>query len=168
MDWTLAQFGSRKTARQAYRKFVADGKGSRYAPWEQLTSQIFLGGEEFRKTVQTLIGRKPLSTAIPRDQRVPVRPTLQAILHATAEEFGASQADWTHKRRTPARLALAWLAATEGGLRLADFGPALGVQPWAASHLAAAAQRRAASDRRFRKSLDRIQDALYKITTSRT
>ena len=31
-DWTLAQFGPAREARNRYREFVAQGKGSRYAP----------------------------------------------------------------------------------------------------------------------------------------
>jgi len=168
VDWTLEQFGNEKTARARYRKFVAEGKGSRYAPWEQLVAQIFLGGEGFRKRVQQMIGTSPRSSEIPWDQRTPIRPTLHDILAATEREFASARSDWTLKRQTPARLALAWLARTEAGLRLSDFAPALGVKAWAASHLAVAAKRRADSDRTFRNHLHRIQTDLHKITSSQT
>jgi putative transposase len=168
VDWTLGQFGSKGNARARYRKFVAEAKGSQYAPWEQLAGQIFLGGEGFRKQVQQMINASPRSSEIPRAQRSPLRPTLQHILAVTAREFGITDSDWTRKRQTPARLALASLARTEAGLRLSDFAPALGVKPWAASHLATAAQARYTADRAFRRHLHQIQTSLQKITFSQT
>ena len=168
IDWTLDQFGGIKSGPTRYRKFVAAAKGSRYAPWEQLTAQVFLGGERFRKQVQKMISASSRSSEIPRAQRSPLRPALQQILSATAREFGITDGEWTRKRQTPARLALAWLARNEAGLRLADFAPALGIRPWAASHLAVAAQARATADRAFRKHLSQIQANLLKITLSQT
>ncbi len=115
-----------------------------------------------------MIGSSPRSTEIPRVQRYPVRPTLQDVLQATAREFEIGDGDWTRKRRTPARLALASLARTEAGLRLCEFAPALGVKPWAASRLAVAANARSTADRAFRNHLKRIQINLRKITSSQT
>ncbi len=168
VDWTLAQFGNKRTARRSYRKFVAEGKDSRYAPWEQLISQIFLGGEQFRKQIQKLIGAGPRSSEIPQDQRRPLRPTLEAIQSSVAREFRIAPNQWTRKRQSPARLALAWLARNEAALRLSDFAPTLGIKPWAASHIAAAAQLRASTNSTFQKRLARIQTELLKITTSQT
>jgi len=169
VDWTLAQFGSRKRVAQTnYRAFVADGKNARYAPWDQVAAQMFLGGEGFRKRAQRMIRSKPPSSEIPRAQQLPLRPSLQNILAATAREFGATSIDWTRKRRIPARLALAWLARMEAGLRLSDFAPTLGVKPWAASHLVSVATRRADADRAFRKRLNRTRAQLEEITSSQT
>ena len=166
VDWTLGQFGSKKMARPSYRKFVAEGKRSRYAPWEQLRSQIFLGGEDFCRQIQQLIGGGSRSREIPRAQRSPVRPTLEMIQRAIAAEFRIGADQLTRKRRIPARLALAWLARNEAAFRLSDFAPTLGVKPWAASHLAAVAQQRAETDAAFRTKLYRVQEALLNITTS--
>ncbi len=166
--WTLGQFESQGKARARYRKFVAEAKRSRYAPWERVAAQVYLGGEGFRKQVQKMISTRPRSSEIPRAQRFLLRPTLQEILKETAREFRIAEGEWMRKRRTPARLALASLARTEAGLRLSEFAPTLGVKPWAASHLAIAAQARATADRTFRKHLHQIQATLQKITLSQT
>ena len=90
------------------------------------------------------------------------------IQTAIAVKFQIDAGQLTRKRQIPARLALARLARNEAAFRLSDFAPALGVKPWAASHLAAVAQQRAATDSDFRKRLTRVQSALLKITTSQT
>ncbi|MGZ8868415.1 MAG: transposase, partial [Thermoanaerobaculia bacterium] len=54
VDWTLAQFcePTRRAAHEAYRRFVADARGSSYNPWESLRDQIYLGSPEFREQMQ--------------------------------------------------------------------------------------------------------------------
>jgi putative transposase len=168
VDWIRDQFGGNAAGARRYRKFVADAKGSRYAPWGELKSQVFLGGEAFRRRVQKMTDGRPRSVEIPRVQRRVVRPTLEALLTSTAREFRVSEAEWKRRRHTPARMALAWLARTESAMALRDFAPALGVKPWAASHLAIAAQERAATDRGFRKRLQRLQASLRDVTSSQT
>lgn len=60
-EWSLARFGPRSEAKRRYRAFVAQGKGSRYAPWEELVAQIYLGGEGFRKKAQAMVSAKTRS-----------------------------------------------------------------------------------------------------------
>jgi hypothetical protein len=47
IDWTLNQMGAGTRAQQheAYRRFVADGRGASYDPWEAVVGQIYLGRE---------------------------------------------------------------------------------------------------------------------------
>jgi len=48
IDWVLGQFAEqRTTARQRYRKFVAEGLTDRDGPWRKLSGQVFLGSENF-------------------------------------------------------------------------------------------------------------------------
>ncbi len=63
---------------------------------------------------------------------------------------------------------MAYLARHEGVLKLPEFAPVLGVQDWAASHLATSAERLAQENRRFQQSLRRIQRSLAKLTDSQT
>ena len=72
-EWTLEQFPPRREAEHSYRAFVAKGKGSRYAPWEELVSQISLGSESFRKRIQAMVSGQERSRHIPRLQRLPAR-----------------------------------------------------------------------------------------------
>jgi len=69
VDWLLASFGSKKAnAVAAYKQFVSDGRG-RPSPWRELRNQVYLGGDEFVKTMLALIdGNKELSE-IPVSQR---------------------------------------------------------------------------------------------------
>jgi REP element-mobilizing transposase RayT len=70
-DWLLASFGgTSKTAIEAYKKFVSEGKGQP-SPWQELRNQVYLGGTEFISQMQGLIeGDKELSE-IPISQRRP-------------------------------------------------------------------------------------------------
>jgi len=165
-DWTLEQFSPRREAEQRYRAFVAEGKGSRYAPWEELVSQMYLGGEAFRKSVQALVTGGKRSREVPRLQRLPARPGLSEIIAATLREFGVAEGEIRRRRHTAARLAVAYLARHDGALKLPEFAPALGVRDWAASHLATSAERLARESRRFQQSLGRIQQSLAKVTDS--
>jgi hypothetical protein len=61
---------------------------------------------------------------------------------------------------------VAYLARHEGALKPSDFASALGVQEWAASHLATSAERLAQESRRLQKSLRRIQQSLLELTNS--
>jgi len=167
-EWTLEQFSPRRDAERRYRGFVAEGKGSGYAPWEELVSQIYLGGEGFRKRVQEMVSAGTRSRQIPRLQRLPARPRLADIVAAASREFGVRESDLHRRRHTPARLAVAYLARHEGALKLPEFAPALGVQDWAASHLATSAERLAQESRRFQRSLRRIQRSLAELTDSQT
>jgi hypothetical protein len=165
-DWTLEQFSPRREAEQRYRAFVAEGKGSRYAPWEELVSQMYLGGEAFRKKVQAMVTGGKSSREVPRLQRLPARPGLSEIIAATLREFGVAEGDLRRRRHSPARLAMAYLARHEGALKLPEFAPALGVHDWAASHLATSAERFAQESRRFQQTLRRIQLSLARVTDS--
>jgi len=160
VEWTLSQFRPRRQAHRRYRVFVARGKGSSYAPWEEVVSQIYLGREAFLREMQKMVGKAPQSREVPRLQRLPSRPRLSELIAAVTKEFRVSEADLKRRRQIPARLALAHLAREHCAFRLSDFAPTLGVQIWAASHLAAAADRLAQRSRPFRQSLHRLTHSL--------
>lgn len=57
IDWVLGQFAEKKTtARQRYRKFVADGLKDKAGPWQKLKGQVFLGRENFVSRMRELLG----------------------------------------------------------------------------------------------------------------
>jgi putative transposase len=80
IDWVLGQFSEEKTtARQRYRKFVAEGMADKEQPWEKLVGQVFLGSEKFVARMQKLLGDKQEIKEIPRSQRYPGRPPLNRL-----------------------------------------------------------------------------------------
>ncbi|MDA8163943.1 MAG: transposase [Desulfobacteraceae bacterium] len=79
-DWVLGQFSQeRTTARQRYRKFVAEGMAGKAQPWEKLVGQVFLGSEKFVTSMQELLEGKREIKEIPRSQRYPGRPSLNRL-----------------------------------------------------------------------------------------
>jgi REP element-mobilizing transposase RayT len=82
VDWVLGQFGQGQRQAQArYRTFVREGLGRR--PWQDLRGQIYLGTEEF---VARLTKQIPRQQEVPRVQRQPVRPRLDAILRRPGDK----------------------------------------------------------------------------------
>jgi putative transposase len=130
-EWSLAQFGPRSEAKRRYRAFVAQGKGSRYAPWEELVAQIYLGDEGFRKKAQAMVSAKTRSPQIPRLQRLHARPRLADIIAAASREFDIESSELRRRRHTPARLAVALPGSPRGrtptaGIRAGSWSPGLG------------------------------------------
>jgi hypothetical protein len=165
VNWTLVQFGDGDRARNLYRRFVAAGRYSGYAPWEELTGQIFLGGKAFRTKLQNLIDGAPPSREIPRPQRSPLRPTLEAIIAATAMVFDVGRTELRRPRKTLFRIAVAYLARNDAGLRFADFADVLGVQPWAASNLAGIGGKLLKRSDELREKIDRIRVEIHNSQT---
>jgi putative transposase len=74
--WVLAQFGKHPRPAQAlYRLFVREGLGRQ--PWQDLRGQIYLGSEDFIARLPRKVKRQQ---EVPRVQRDPVRPRLEAVL----------------------------------------------------------------------------------------
>jgi REP element-mobilizing transposase RayT/plasmid stabilization system protein ParE len=91
VDWILGQFGrNRRTAQEAYREFVAEGRGA--SPWDALVGQVFLGSERFVRRLQAKAG--PLSE-VPRRQRT-TRPPLATIFARGPVEKGIVKAYREH------------------------------------------------------------------------
>ncbi|MGD8910099.1 MAG: transposase [Chromatiales bacterium] len=75
-DWILAEFGKRKQqAIVAYRQFITKGKGQP-SPWQELTSQVYLGSETFIDKILHHIDKDKELDEIPSSQRRPVAMTL--------------------------------------------------------------------------------------------
>ncbi len=161
IEWTLAQFGAdRAAAHEAYRRFVADGRGACYNPWEAVVGQIYLGGAAFCDQMQRLVKSKMRNREHPKPQRHFVRPSLEAIVAVIAENFAVSSDALKRKSRNPARRALACLAVDEAGLTVRCIAEWLGVTDWAVSKMRCAGRELYATDRRYRERIDRIKAAL--------
>lgn len=130
IDWTLEQFGeqNRIAAHEAYRRFVADGRGATYNPWESLQGQIYLGSEAFRREMQKHVDREARSKEHPLVQReVLEKPhDLDVIACDVSAAFGLAREDLKERAHRPARYALALLASANGW-SLSQIGKWLGV-----------------------------------------
>jgi hypothetical protein len=77
IERVLGQFAEQKnTARQRYRKFVAESLVDQARPWQKLTGQVFFGSENFVSRMCELLGDKQEIKEISRAQRYPGRPPL--------------------------------------------------------------------------------------------
>jgi hypothetical protein len=168
VDWVLSQFGEEPTNCLAYRHFVTQEGSRPYQPWKQLWGQLYLGSEEFRRGVAAGVEAIARSPEIPATQTSPARPRLSDLVAAAVAEFGVPEEELRIRRHRPVRLAVAYLARKDAGLRLSEFAPSLGIRDWTASHLVAEAERRWENDRSFREKLQRIQMSMGKLTERQT
>ncbi len=160
--WTLSQFGGGALACDRYRQFVEAGRRLPGSPWVHLRKQIFLGSDRFRARVQGRIDDASPSREVPWEESHSIRPDFEAIARVSAREFEVDPSLVRVKRASPVRLAVAFLARHDAGLRSTDLAPLLGVRRWAASRLANRAEDLVSRSSVFRRRIGRIRSALRK------
>ncbi len=165
VEWTLSQFGDATSARRAYQEFVTAAATKVEEPWKRLTSQLFLGSDEFRKRVRGLRPAGGASAEVPLGQRRAVRPDLPEIVQASARILGVDPGDVRQRRRTPLRLLVAYVGRRDGLARLADVGLTLGVSVTSAHEIAASATRLLRLEPTFRGLVRRVRAEIRKIQT---
>ncbi len=160
--WTLKQFQpvDIAAAHEAYRRFVADGRGASYNPWEQVLGQIYLGGTEFRERMQDLVDSKKRSREHPVPQRTFNSNDMDSIAAHVGSAFGIAPEHLRRKSRHAARKALAKVAVEDLGLSLRAVGTWLGVSEAAVSKMCSAATRLCRSDEPYRSTLASIRASL--------
>lgn len=160
-DWTLMKFDpwNRGQAREDYRRFVAEGRGSEYKPWESLVGQIYLGGEAFCEMVQKIVDSQPRSRAYPRAQVEIVRPTLEHVIELVLKEFSETLESLRRRNHRPGRKAFALLAHEDCGLTYRMIGEYLDISPPAVSQMIGTAAELQRRDRGFREAIHRIRSA---------
>ncbi len=163
--WTVSQFGRGKGAQRAYREFVEAGRRRLDRPWSEVAGQLFLGGEDFRRRMRQLLAASQVDTEIPRPQRAAIRPTLADVVRAAARVLEVDSAEIRKPRRTPLRLAVAYIARNDAWARLTDLGQALAVTTTSASEIASSASRLRRQEPEFRALLRRIRSELRRIQT---
>jgi REP element-mobilizing transposase RayT len=155
--WTLEQFGStRERAREAFRRFVADGRRNSYEPWKEVQGQIYLGSTKFRADVlrRARTGRE--NREAPKAQGRPAPIPKDELLEQCLAALGCDRDSLEHRTRLLAdeRKAVAHLFRRRGLLKLTEIGQLLGVGDGQASRLAAEGEavlsRNAALRRRLR------------------
>ena len=86
-DWLLGQFHKkRKSAQEAYWKYVLEGIGKKEKPWEELEGQIYLGGREFLDKVRKRIKKTDLE--IPLAQRWVRASGVEEVLESVRTGYG--------------------------------------------------------------------------------
>ena len=98
VDWTLSQFSSRRgRARAMYRRFVSEGRMAG-SPMDEVRAQIYLGGEKFRREIDSRLRGSRLSRDISAAQRRPWVSDIGAIKKAVSREFGRAPAELSRRR----------------------------------------------------------------------
>jgi putative transposase len=164
-EWTIAQFGNGNDARSAYREFVVAGSSRLEKPWKRVTNQLFLGSDDFRRRVRAMRLSHPVSSEVPRAQRTGIRPDLSEIIRAATGAMGVDASAIRKQRRTPLRLAVAYIGRMDGFARLSDLGAVLEVAPVSASEIVASARRLRSHDPEFRALLRRIRAEIRRNQT---
>jgi len=136
VDWTLSQFArGRSAARRAFRRFVADAKGSGKET-EALEKGGYAGDPEFRRQVQQLLDAKRISDEIPLRYRKARDPVGIAQVQAElAREFGVPIEALARRRGGDEKKAAIYLAKKATGMGGREIGAAFGVKPAQVSHI---------------------------------
>lgn len=164
-EWTIAQFGGGAGARCAYREFVGAGTCRLEQPWKNIANQLFLGSEDFRRRIRAMRMTSSVSSEVPLAQRVAIRPDLSDVVRASASVLGVDESEVRKQRRTPLRLAVAYIARIDALARLSDLGATLDVSVTSASEITASARRLRSREPEFRTLLRRIRSEIRRIQT---
>ena len=155
--WTLAQFGSdRRTAVEAYVRFVSRGIGETRAP--VISRQMFVGDEAFVAEMARRLVLRPLDDDIPVIQRRPSPPSVENIRAAVAREWRVP-VDWLfHRRAGEPRMAAIYLSTRLTGLTAREVGAAFGVKRGRVSNVVASVEHGGFES--LRRRLGTLEDCL--------
>ncbi len=118
----------RELAQEYYRASVAERIGSTECLWDQLINGIYLGTEEWAKSVRRVLVSKRRSREHPRMQRAVGRPKIGEVLHAVASVTGTGVAQLKASRGGPLRRLIAWIGWNESLMRLREIAKVLGLR----------------------------------------
>jgi REP element-mobilizing transposase RayT len=155
IDWILGRFGRlEKEAQKSYMSFVKDGMGKKESPWEELSSQVYLGKEEFLNKVHE-IGRKHRHLDVPKYQKHVVKADPQEVLKKVGLVYGEKPEEIlkSGRRKAEAREVAIYLLKRESGLSLKEIGKRMGVGFSAVGNQWARIKVKVAKDRSFAKRL---------------
>jgi len=119
--------------RKRYRGFVLDGIG-KGSVWEDLTGQIYLGGERFLERMQDKVEGKAVR-GIAKAQLRPKRPGLQEILKTVAAKYGIDPGQVFDRRHGEAYGAAVYLLRRVGNQPLRQVAERAGVSPGRVSQI---------------------------------
>jgi REP element-mobilizing transposase RayT len=121
----LPLFGGEPEAQAAYREFVLAKIGCEDRLWDKLTNRLYLGTEEWTKTMRKLVESKPRSTDHPKEQRAVGRPKMHVIVDAVAKAADVTAAAIRETRGGMLRSLAAWIGWHEGLITLRSIAASL-------------------------------------------
>jgi REP element-mobilizing transposase RayT len=113
------------SAQSAYRDFVLAKIGCEDRLWDKLTNQLYLGSEEWCKTMRKQVESKVRSTDHPRTQRPVARPKMHMIVSAVAKAAGETAETIRTTQGHILRSLVAWLGWHEGLVTLRSIAASL-------------------------------------------
>jgi putative transposase len=126
LDAVLQLFGGEwEPAQAGYRDFVLAKIGCEDRLWDKLTNQLYLGTEEWTKTMRRRVESKPRSTDHPRSQRAVGRPKMHVIVTAVAKAASVTAASIRETRGGMLRRLTAWIGWHEGLVTLRSIAASL-------------------------------------------
>lgn len=155
IGWILGRFGRlEKEAQKSYVSFVKDGIGKKESPWEELSSRVYLGKEEFLNKVHEM-GRKHRHLDVPKYQKHVVKADPQEVLKKVGLVYGEKPEEIlkSGRRKAEAREVAIYLLKRESGLSLKVIGKRMGVGFSAVGNQWARIKVKVAKDRAFAKRL---------------
>ena len=118
VEQLIPYFGEASSWQQNYTRYVADGIGASDPIWRGLRRRVFLGTEQWLRSMRQVIDIEWRHVDIPLDQRAAGRPSMGAIVKAVAEAMQVRPKDIRRGTGGLARTIAAWLGAYEGRRRL--------------------------------------------------
>jgi hypothetical protein len=106
-----------------------------------------------------------VSSEVPREQRPPIRPLLADVVRASARVLGVEASEIRKQRRTPLRLAVAYVARHDTLTRLSDLGAILRVSASSACEINASAERLRRRTPEFRRLICSIRSEIRRMKT---
>jgi REP element-mobilizing transposase RayT len=115
----------RETAQSNYKEFVCAKITDNESLWDQVTNRIYLGTEEWTRTMRKVVETKPRSTDHPRAQRAVGRPKIHMIVDAVGNAAGMTAASIRATRGGALRRLVAWIGWHEGLITLRSIAAGL-------------------------------------------
>ena len=162
--WTLAQFGQdRRSARRAYRRFLADGADESAVEIIERSQGPILGDQAFADSVKGRGFDRSADSELPELRRLAYRPSREAILEQVATRYGhtADVLRLERRRNHPARRVAIYLVQQLSGSTHRQTGQYFGgIGYTAVSQCVRRVERQRRQDKHFDDELRRLEAAL--------
>ena len=173
-DWldsarVLAEIGkSPRSPRNAYRRFVEQGLDSNAEfPWDEVVGRVLLGSSRWVARMQEQLGFTPPADNVPDRNRLLLRPSIECIEAAVAEEFDVEVPRLMAKRakKNDARSAALYLIRQLTSEPVTVLAQRYGdVSPAAISKTVQRAEARRATEQSWDRRISRLMKSLPNTT----
>ena len=154
----LEEFGKdERTARRAYRKFMAEGLGRKLDnPVSRAAHGLVLGSDEFVKRVRALLAGRGSHPEVPQLGRLGRGVDLDRLVDWVCDKLKADRSSWTQGRRSDDldRAICAFVVRRASGARLRDVAAALGYRSQSAVTVACRRVTEAMGEAKVRRQVE--------------